>query len=299
MSTDYGEKERQFLETLKTDTGRDVAEWMAIIAAEKLTTRNEIIDWLRRKGFMFSKASWLERIHNNGGRPIYENGGAARKTARPRRVAAPIGAPAVPSGSPAPPPTAAAAAPPPPFAPAAPPPSPPAPSATIIPLRGVRPAPPAFPGSAPPVAASPAPAPSALSGSAPPAFSGSAPPPSAQKHDLEAVLAKAKAFRPLANYVLSEIAKAVPGSVATPGAAHVVLSKGAQTFAVLSISAKELRLGLALAGAAVEAPYQAAKAASFPANHGSSLSHMAVLSDARQINDALLARVREAADRVG
>ena len=94
MSTDYGEKERQFLETLKTDTGRDVAEWMAIIAAEKLTTRNEIIDWLRRKGFMFSKASWLERIHNNGGRPIYENGGAARKTARPRRAAAPTIAPA-------------------------------------------------------------------------------------------------------------------------------------------------------------------------------------------------------------
>jgi hypothetical protein len=119
------------------------------------------------------------------------------------------------------------------------------------------------------------------------------------KHDLETVLAKAKAFRPLANYVLSEIAKAVPGSVATPGAAHIVLSKGPQTFAVLTISAKELRLGLALAGAAVEAPYQSAKAASFPADFGSSLTHMAVLNDARQINDALLARVREAADRVG
>ena len=113
------------------------------------------------------------------------------------------------------------------------------------------------------------------------------------------MLAKAKAFRPLANYVLAEIAKVVPTSVATPGAAHVVLSKGAQTFAVLTISAKELRLGLVLAGAAVEAPYQGAKAASFPADVAGSLTHMAVLNDARQINDALLARVREAADRVG
>jgi hypothetical protein len=272
VSTDYGEKERQFLETLKTDTGRDVAEWMAIIAAEKLTTRNEIIDWLRRKGFMFSKASWLERIHNNGGRPIYENGGAARKTARPRRAAAPGIVPAAAPSSPVAAPPAAAAA---------PPPAPAAPSATVIPLRVVRPAPPV----AAPAQASSPPAPVASSAPAP------------QTHDLDSLLAKAKAFRPLANYVLSEIAKAVPASVATAGAAHVLISKGAQMFAVLTISAKELRLGLALAGATVEAPYQAAKAGSFPAD--GSLTHMAVLNDARQINDALLARVREAADRVG
>ena len=118
-------------------------------------------------------------------------------------------------------------------------------------------------------------------------------------YDLDTVLAKAKGFRMLASYVLAEIAKAVPGSSATPGAAHVVLSKGAQPFAVLAISAKELRLGLVLAGAAVEAPYQGAKAASFSADHGSALTHMAVLNDARQVNGALLARVREAADRVG
>ena len=87
MSTNYGEMERQFLETLKADTGRDVNEWMAAIAAEKLATRNEIIDWLRRQRFTFSKASWLERIHNNGGKPLYENGSSARKTARPNRAA--------------------------------------------------------------------------------------------------------------------------------------------------------------------------------------------------------------------
>ncbi|WP_334146560.1 DUF4287 domain-containing protein, partial [Hyphomicrobium sp.] len=66
MSIDYGERERQFLETLKSDTGRALDEWMTAIAAEGLTQRNDIIDWLRREGFMFSKASWIERIHNNG-----------------------------------------------------------------------------------------------------------------------------------------------------------------------------------------------------------------------------------------
>jgi hypothetical protein len=269
VSTDYGEKERQFLETLKTDTGRDVAEWMAIIAAEKLTTRNEIIDWLRRQGFMFSKASWLERIHNNGGKPLYENGGAVRKAARPRRVTAP----ATPAGAPPTPPAAAAPS-------ASPPAAAPAPSATIIPLRIV-------PKTAPPSPAlAPAPPPPAAA------------PRPAQVHDLDTVLAKAKAFRPLANYVLSEIAKAVPGSAATSDTTYVVLSKGARAFAVLTISAKELRLGLALKGAAIEAPYQTAKLPTLPADVAASLTHMAVLTDARQINDALIAGVRAAADRV-
>jgi hypothetical protein len=272
MSTDYGEKERQFLETLKGDTGRDVAEWMAAIAAEKLEGRNAIIDWLRRQGFMFSKASWLERIHNNGGKPIYENSGSLRRTARPRSVTTPAAPPAVASTAPpsAPPPAAE------------PPPAAPRQSATVIPLRIVPKAPPA-----------PSPPP------APPAAAASTPPPPAQQHDLETVLAKAKAFRPLANYVLSEIAKAVPGSATTAGPSYVVLSKGAQTFAVLTISGKELRLGLALKGAAVEAPYQATKLPSLPAGLAASLTHMAVLTDARQINETLIGRVRDAADRVG
>ncbi|MFA5902010.1 MAG: DUF5655 domain-containing protein, partial [Hyphomicrobium sp.] len=204
-------------------------------------------------------------------RPLYENGSAVRKTARPRRAAA---APAAPPSLPPAPPIAA-----PPVAavfPASPPPVAPKPSATVIPLRVVPKSPPPIP--------SPAPA---------------APPPPAQAHDLDTVLAKAKAFRPLANYVLTEIAKAVPASVAAPGAAHIVIAKDAKTFAVLAISAKELRLGLALGGVTVEAPYQAAKAASFPTDLAGALTHMAVLNDARQINDPLIARVREAADRVG
>lgn len=86
MSTDYREKEREFLDGLKAGTGRDVREWMAAIAAQNLPHRNDIIDWLRQQGFMFSKASWLERVHNNGGKAIYSDAVVARR-AMPKRPA--------------------------------------------------------------------------------------------------------------------------------------------------------------------------------------------------------------------
>lgn len=71
MGTDYAEKERAFIAGLGEDTGRDLNGWMQAIAAEKLDNRNDIIDWLRQQGFPFARASWLERIHHNGGRLIY------------------------------------------------------------------------------------------------------------------------------------------------------------------------------------------------------------------------------------
>ncbi|MBS0234493.1 MAG: hypothetical protein JSR99_13520 [Proteobacteria bacterium] len=74
MSTDYAEMEREFIADLAEDTGRDLAAWMTAIAESGHTERNEIIDWLRHQGFQFSWASWLERIHHNGGRLIYADG---------------------------------------------------------------------------------------------------------------------------------------------------------------------------------------------------------------------------------
>jgi len=71
MSTDYAEKERDFIASLHEDTGRDLVAWMAAISESGLRERNAIIDWLRHRGFQFSQASWLERIHHNGGRLIY------------------------------------------------------------------------------------------------------------------------------------------------------------------------------------------------------------------------------------
>jgi hypothetical protein len=245
VSTDYGEMERQFLESLQADTGRDLAAWMAAIAAEKLERRNDIIDWLRRQGFMFSKASWLERIHNNGGRPIYSGQSATRPQ---RRARAPREAPVPPALPVAP--TPAAVVPPPRVEPAL----------TII---------------APAAAAS-----------------------SADKAALDELIAKAKAFRPLANFVLAEIGKAVPGAIFTPEAAHVSIAR-TREFAVLAISPRELKLGLDLGQRPFDKTLQAAKFINSVAHISPGITHMIILTDARQIDDGLRALFREAASRTG
>jgi hypothetical protein len=83
MSADEREEEQRFLADLKARSGRDLAEWMAAISAQGFADKNDTIDWLRTQGFPFARASWLERIHKNGGRPIYADE-AAKPPAAPR-----------------------------------------------------------------------------------------------------------------------------------------------------------------------------------------------------------------------
>jgi hypothetical protein len=83
MSADEREEEQRFLADLKARSGRDLAEWMAAISAQGFADKNDTIDWLRAQGFPFARASWLERIHQNGGKPIYGDE-AAKPTAAPR-----------------------------------------------------------------------------------------------------------------------------------------------------------------------------------------------------------------------
>ena len=71
MARDEEEEEREFLADLEVRTGRNLKDWMTAIAAQGFADKNETIDWLRAQGIPFARASWLERIHSNGGRPIY------------------------------------------------------------------------------------------------------------------------------------------------------------------------------------------------------------------------------------
>jgi hypothetical protein len=71
MARDEQEEEREFLADLEARTGRTLGDWMAAITAQGFADKNETIDWLRGQGIPFARASWLERIHSNGGRPIY------------------------------------------------------------------------------------------------------------------------------------------------------------------------------------------------------------------------------------
>jgi Domain of unknown function (DUF5655) len=71
MARDEQEEERDFLADLEARTGRTLSDWMTAITAQGFADKNETIDWLREQGIPFARASWLERIHSNGGRPIY------------------------------------------------------------------------------------------------------------------------------------------------------------------------------------------------------------------------------------
>jgi hypothetical protein len=97
MSKDEEKEEREFLAQLKARSGRDLGEWMAAISAQGHTDKNEIIDWLRAQGFPFARASWLERIHKNAGRPIYMDQPSPRQEEAPPRAAAAEPAPKPPS----------------------------------------------------------------------------------------------------------------------------------------------------------------------------------------------------------
>jgi hypothetical protein len=224
MATDFGEKERAFIDGLKENTGRDLAEWMQEIAASGQVQRNDIIDWLRHKGLMFSRASWLERIHHNGGKPIYADAPKDAPRSRPRRRREGV-------------------------------------LATTLPAAA-------------PVADTPAPVP-------PPPTSTPAP-----AGDIDALLAKAKAYRPLAQHLLAKIKSVRPAADFTARESAIAIGDP-NVFAALGISAKELRLHLALGEHPFDDVVRKGQAGG-GLGKGEALTHMLVLTDARQIDQRLL-----------
>jgi Domain of unknown function (DUF5655) len=220
MAADEREEEQRFLAELKTRSGRTLADWMALITAENFSDKNETIDWLRAQGFAFARASWLERIHSNGGRPIYQETAerAARAAPRPRAEKAAR----VPS-------------------PARPPPRP-------------------EPGEA------------AL---------------------LEKLIAQAKGYRPLYLLLETELKRVVPSLRLSPAPTHISLVAPAE-FAAVALTASEVRLGLALGEHAFDARLQRAKLKGL----GGHITHMVVLTDARQVNADLIGLVLAANARI-
>jgi len=245
MSTDYREKEREFLSTLEEDTGRGLEAWMAAISAQRLSDKNEVIDWLRQQGFMFWKASWLERIHSNGGRPIYATD-----------------APGPSEAAPSPPPV-------------------PIPAVTPVSAASSRPA---------------DPKPASLTAPTPEMPLPPTPPVAVQGGDdvVEALLLRAKALRPLARHILKEIARAVPQARFSATANYISITAAGE-FAVLTISPRELKLGLSLPGEPFEAPLEPARFAAPTYRVPASITHMIVLTDARQINGMLMALIARSA----
>jgi hypothetical protein len=289
MANDEREQEREFLAGLKARTGRDLAEWMAAITAQGCQDKNEIIDWLRNEGLPFARASWLERIHRNGGKPIHAAGGppsapaadarpagARPATSPPRLVVvasaprpAPLPAQATPpQPAPPPPPTRVAGA---------PPAMPPMPASPVE--AGVRPA-----RSDP----KPAPTPPKKAPKPPPLVEALADPAALQK-----LVAAAKGYRPLYHHLEAQIRRAIPGAVIAARDRYVAIGAPLELAAV-TLHPSEIRLGLALGDRPFDAQLQQAKLR----GPGPTITHMVVLTDARQVNDELLALLEAANTRV-
>lgn len=291
MSTDWREKEREFLTSLPADTGRDLAQWMRVIAAQNLPHRNDIIDWLRQQGFLFAKASWLERIHNNGGHPIYltledllsnndaEIAEVLEEEIIEQRVAAGGGGANTTFAA-----TAAIA------------PNQPDVPASVKPesrLRAVPPTKTAVELPAEPVPPSPTSAAAQEQRLPPMPAAGK---PGTASLSREDVLAKGKAYRPLATHLLRMVEGAIPDLEINPGTSHLSLVRGGKPFGLIAVSGKDIRLVLRLTTSrvvsetwgGVKLPVSLSRAAE-------GMSAMVVLTDARQLNDALINHVKAAA----
>ena len=236
MTADERQEEQQFLAELKARSGRDLADWMAAIAAQNFADKNDTIDWLRQQGFAFARASRLERIHSNGGQPIYRD----------------------------------------------------------LPERTPRPAARAKP--APPAAKAPAAAPAAKAPAAAPAAKAPAVPPAPTAGEaalLAKLIAGAKGYRPLYLMLEAELKAWVPGLILQPMATHIGL-RAPHEFATVGLHASELRLGLALGDRPFDTHVQRAKLKGV----GSQITHMLVLTDARQVNADLMSLVCAANARI-
>lgn len=69
-----GEFEKEFMDGLKGETGKDLAAWLKIVDGCGTKKRNEIIAWLKSEHkFNHMQASLLAGIHANGGKPVYQS----------------------------------------------------------------------------------------------------------------------------------------------------------------------------------------------------------------------------------
>jgi hypothetical protein len=94
--------------------------------------------------------------------------------------------------------------------------------------------------------------------------------------------------------VIAEIRKLEPATLVLARDGLLVFRRGEADFAVLAVSPKELRLGLALKDRPSLAGLEAAK---FPAalQTPAAITHMIGLTDARQVTPALLDAIRHVA----
>lgn len=67
-----GEIEKEFIDNLKTTTGKDLAAWLTEIKVCGISKRNDIVKFLKEEnGFGHMNANLLVGIYLNNGKPVY------------------------------------------------------------------------------------------------------------------------------------------------------------------------------------------------------------------------------------
>jgi hypothetical protein len=106
-------------------------------------------------------------------------------------------------------------------------------------------------------------------------------------------MAAAKGYRPLYHMLEAQIRQTVPGVTFAPRGRYVSLG-APNEFAAVTLHPTEVRIGLNLGDRPFDQQVQKAKLK----GPGAAITHMVVLTDARQVNDQLLALIRSANSRV-
>ena len=74
MAKTSTEIEQDFINGLKTETGKDLLYWLSTIKESGIEKRNDIIKWLKVKhGFGHMNANLLLGIYSNDGKPVYSS----------------------------------------------------------------------------------------------------------------------------------------------------------------------------------------------------------------------------------
>lgn len=72
MAKSSQEIEQEFINGLKSTTGKDLKSWLLVIKQEGIPKRNDIIKWLKEThSFGHMNASLLVGVYLNGGNPVY------------------------------------------------------------------------------------------------------------------------------------------------------------------------------------------------------------------------------------
>jgi hypothetical protein len=72
MAKTSGEIEKEFIDTTKSQTGKSLKEWLALVKSSGIEKRNDILKWLKKgHGLNHMQAQLITGIYLNNGNPVY------------------------------------------------------------------------------------------------------------------------------------------------------------------------------------------------------------------------------------